>query len=36
MGRQKIGQIDVYKKTGPGCGCLLLILIVLFLLSQAK
>lgn len=36
MGRRKVGQIDVYKKTG-GCSILLLmIIIVLFLLSQAR
>jgi hypothetical protein len=36
MGYKKVGQVDVYKKTGGGCGLLMFILIVLFLLSQAK
>jgi hypothetical protein len=37
MGYKKVGQIDVMKKTGGGCGCLIMLIIgIIVLLALAN
>jgi hypothetical protein len=36
MGYKKVGQVDIYQKTGGGCFMLIVIVVILFLLSQGK